>query len=233
MSSPITNLVVSPLASTAQLTDPKTGLLTAYGQNVMMRIIAAINAALNILGEFNGVIGPAATVDSHPGTVVSVVQNLTGTGLLNSLTNVAADVNLDHIADTVSFQRTSPDQVSGADVAFTALVSSAPATNNALIWTGAAWAPNDVSFGSLTGTPALANNTPFVFNKFLTSYDSTTGAFGQAQPSFGNISGNISSAQLPVAGLSVTVPLGPLTGGGTAGSLTFTNGILTAHVDPT
>ena len=233
MSSPITSLVVSPLASTAQIVDPKTGTPTAYGQNVLMRIIEAINAALDILGQFNGVIGPAATVVSHPGTVVSVVQNLTGTGQLNSLTNVAADVNLDHIADTTSFQRTTPDQVSGAGVAFTALVSSAPATNQALIWSGTTWAPNDVSFGSLTGTPALANNTPFVFNKFLTSYDSTTGAFGQAQPSFGNISGNISGSQLPVAGLSVTVPLGPLTGGGTTGSLTFTNGILTAHVDPT
>lgn len=32
---------------------------------------------------------------------------------------------------------------------------------------------------------------------------------------------------------SVTVPLGKLTTGGTAGSLTFTNGLLTSVVDPT
>lgn len=32
---------------------------------------------------------------------------------------------------------------------------------------------------------------------------------------------------------SVTVPLAKLTGGGSNGSLTFTNGILTAAVDPT
>jgi hypothetical protein len=216
-----------------QLVDPKTGTANWAFLKFLQALAQAVNAALNILGTFEGIIGTSATIEGHAGTVAHVVQNLTGTGLLNSLTNVAADVNLDHIADTVSFQRTTPDQVSGAGVAFTALVSSSPATNQALIWSGASWSPNDVSFGSLTGTPALANNTPFVFNKFLTSYDSTTGAFGQAQPSFGNISGNISSAQLPLAGLSVTVPLGPLTGGGTTGSLTFTNGILTAHVDPT
>jgi len=32
---------------------------------------------------------------------------------------------------------------------------------------------------------------------------------------------------------SVTIPLGKLTGGGTNGSLTFTNGLLTGYVDPT
>lgn len=35
------------------------------------------------------------------------------------------------------------------------------------------------------------------------------------------------------AGLSVTVSLAKLTGGGANGSLTFVNGILTAKVDPT
>lgn len=35
------------------------------------------------------------------------------------------------------------------------------------------------------------------------------------------------------AGLTTTVPLAKLTGGGSNGSLTFTNGILTAKSDPT
>lgn len=34
-------------------------------------------------------------------------------------------------------------------------------------------------------------------------------------------------------GLTTTVPLAKLTGGGSNGSLTFVNGILTAKVDPT
>lgn len=36
-----------------------------------------------------------------------------------------------------------------------------------------------------------------------------------------------------VTGLSVTVPLAKLTGAGVNGSITFTNGVLTARVDPT
>lgn len=35
------------------------------------------------------------------------------------------------------------------------------------------------------------------------------------------------------SGLSVTVTLAKITGGGTNGSLTFTNGVLTSKVDPT
>lgn len=36
-----------------------------------------------------------------------------------------------------------------------------------------------------------------------------------------------------VSGISATVPLAKLTGGGANGSLTFLNGLLTARVDPT
>jgi hypothetical protein len=43
----------------------------------------------------------------------------------------------------------------------------------------------------------------------------------------------IDIASLFTAVKTVVVPIGKLTGGGTNGSLTFTNGLLTSYVDPT
>ena len=51
--------------------------------------------------------------------------------------------------------------------------------------------------------------------------------------SFNTIIGNLLIAQLPLTGVSGTIPLAALTVGGTSGSLTFTNGLLTAFTPPT
>jgi hypothetical protein len=87
-----------------------------------------------------------------------------------------------------------------------------------------------------------------ITNEFLTGYDATSASFSAAQPSFSNISGTataaqvpalsaltgqITEAQLPSAGLTGTVTLAALTGGGTQGSISYTNGIITGVVDPT
>jgi hypothetical protein len=225
-------LVVSPLSGNTQLVDAKTGNLTPYGQVVFNRIIQAINSALNILGQFNGVIGTAATIEGHPGTVAHIAQNLTGTGQLNSLTNVVADRNLDNIADTATYAKTTVNGALGAATAYSSLVASSPTTNNALLWNGSDWVPSDVPVGAVSGlVPAV--NAPLVINKWLQTYNATTGVFGYAQVNFNNVAGNLTTAQLPAAGESVTVPIGPLTVGGAAGSATYTNGVLTAHVDPT
>ncbi len=53
------------------------------------------------------------------------------------------------------------------------------------------------------------------------------------QSSFTGIVGRLSAAQLPAAGISGTVALAKITGGGSDGSLTFVNGQITAKVDPT
>ena len=79
------NLVVSPLSASSQLIDPQTGIPTAYGQRALGRMIQAINGALTILGQFNGVIGTAATVEGQAGTVAAKVQHLGPTGNLNAL----------------------------------------------------------------------------------------------------------------------------------------------------
>jgi len=76
-------------------------------------------------------------------------------------------------------------------------------------------------------------NTPVVAHEWLNSYNSSSGAFGQTQPAFTDLSGNIATSQLPASGLTVTITTAALTGGGTQGSMTFTNGILTAQTPAT
>ena len=71
--------------------------------------------------------------------------------------------------------------------------------------------------------------------------DVTASGPGIAQSTVGNvtgitftqISGKLTVGQLPTVGVSGTVSLAPLTVGGTNGSLTITNGLVTNIVDPT
>jgi hypothetical protein len=70
-------------------------------------------------------------------------------------------------------------------------------------------------------------------HQFVVSYNAATGVFASAQPAFSDISGNLTEAQLPTTGVSGTIHLGPLTSGGTPGSITVSHGIITGFVDPT
>lgn len=62
---------------------------------------------------------------------------------------------------------------------------------------------------------------------------STAGVPHLSQPAFTDVSGRITTSQLPSSGLSVTIVTAALTTGGTQGSMTFTNGILTAQTPAT
>ena len=70
-------------------------------------------------------------------------------------------------------------------------------------------------------------------HEWLASYDATTGVFTLTQPAFSDISGQITTSQLPASGLTATIATAKLTVGGTNGSQTFTNGILTAQTPAT
>lgn len=191
----------------------------------------AVNNALTILGQFNGVLGPSASVQGHAGTVQNIVQHLTAAGQLASLTNVASDVNLDHVADTATYQRTTANDVAGAQIAYAALVASGPTAAKALLFNGTDWHPSDVPYSSVTGAPPAPNNSPVVPTEFLTGYAGPN--FSKAQPAFTDISGQLDPSQLPGTGLSVTIVTAALTTLGTQGSQTFTNGILTAQTPAT
>jgi hypothetical protein len=58
-------------------------------------------------------------------------------------------------------------------------------------------------YSDLTGTPQLAITFGAVAHEFLTSYSATTGLFTAAQPAFSDISGTISSGQLPARTASI------------------------------
>jgi hypothetical protein len=68
-----------------------------------------------------------------------------------------------------------------------------------------------------------ASTISVVANNFLTGYNATTGAFSQAQPSFGNISGSISLSQIVNLGTTTTV-----LHGNAAGNAAFSGVSLTA-----
>lgn len=88
-------------------------------------------------------------------------------------------------------------------------------------------------YSDLTGTPTLPSDAPATASKWINSFTAATGVFTESQPGFSDISGQIATSQLPTAGITATITTAALTSGGTQGSMTFTNGILTAQVQAT
>ena len=113
-----------------------------------------------------------------------------------------------------------------------------------------------------TSPVSIPQNTPAILHQFITAYNALTGAFSQGQPAFSDLSGQIApSTQMPASGvtagsytlssvsvnaeglvtaasngptgLSVTITTAALTIGGTQGSQTYVDGVLTAQVQAT
>ena len=78
-------------------------------------------------------------------------------------------------------------------------------------------------------TPLLdgQGNVTFTWLKFFQALQQSS---TQTLPDIG---GQITVGQLPAVGVSVTIATAKLTGGGANGSMTFTNGLLTAQVQAT
>ena len=104
-----------------------------------------------------------------------------------------------------------------------------------------------------TSAEVLPQTFSAISHEWLDSYDATTGLFTSSQPAFTDVSGVATTAQIgtgtPAAGkyvdggtgawtaiptgISATITTAALTVGGTQGSMTFVNGILTAQVQAT
>ena len=97
-------------------------------------------------------------------------------------------------------------------------------------------------------SPIVPINTSGVAHEWLASYNAATGVFTLSQPSFGDISGtataaqvpalsaltgNITTSQLPTGLFSGTITTAKLTVGGTNGSMTFVNGSLSSQTAAT
>lgn len=200
MSTPVTNLVVSQLSTQAQLVD-QSGHLTPYGQRAWSDLIRAVNGALNILGQFNGTIGPDAVVAGHLGTLQDTVQHLSATGTLvaTALTGIVAATQLPAALTTQQG----------------AVQLPAGASSNVL---GSAALSSTTDFDA-AGSAATAQSNA---ETFATAGDVTTLASAKTYTD-----GKFTS------GLSVTIVTAQLTPTGAQGSMTFTNGLLTAQTPAT
>lgn len=205
-------LIVSPLTASSQLVDPKTGIPTAYGQVALQRMITALNSALTLLGEFNGIIGTGATIQGQVGTVAAKVQHLGATGNLNA-------INLTGVVAAAQLPAAVP-------LAQGAVQLPTGAVSNVL---GSAALEPTTSFDP-AGAAATAQTNAETF---------ATAAANTAQTnaeSFASNASNLSSGTVPnarLSGLTVTITTAQLTTLGAQGSMIFTNGLLTAQTPAT
>lgn len=203
--------------------------------------------SLNSLGQFVGIIGSQAKVQGRVETIGLTLQNIGTDGVIST----------DNLTDGVG----SP--LAGGAVAFASLVDSAPVPGNVLKYSGTDWTPGDAPgitqlTGDVTAGPGSGSVAATVVATHLAApLPVAQGGSGTATPSlvgganvtisgawpnqtvdanaqnFSEITGNLATSQLPTAGLTATITTAALTTGGTQGSMTFTNGILTAQTPAT
>jgi hypothetical protein len=250
--------VVSSITPQTPLLDPKTGQISFTWIKWFQGIQQAVNTAFDQQGNFDGNLGADATIANRSATILVILHNIDDNGVVTAegidFSRNYLNKDTDHINDGLG----SP--LAGGKLAFAALVSSMPAEGQILVFNGMQWLPHAKattiakvahqwldSYSDTAGTftqsqPSLsdiADVPPFpvtaspAANKWLKSYDSATGIFTETQPAFTDVSGQITVAQAPAAGLSVTITTAKLTTGGANGSMTFQNGILTAQVQAT
>lgn len=240
--------VVSSTTPTGQLIGSD-GKATFAFIKWMQSIGTTINTTFDTQGDYQGGIGDQATIVGRK-TLATIVQNIDTDGVvLADGINFARNYinkDTDHIADGIG----SP--LAGGKVAFAALVSSTPTAGQTIRFDGANWIP-----------VAIAESQAPVTNRWLNSYNESTGAFTASQPAFSNLSGaatpaqipalsalsgavtpaqvpalsalsgRIATGQLPTGLFSGTVALAKLTVSGTDGSLTLVNGSVSAYTPPT
>lgn len=201
----------------------KDGQLTWIGNKLFTDWNTRLENGLNLIGQFIGNISATAKIGSRPEGIGTTVNHLSAVGQLDSLTNVVSDVNLDHIANTATYERTTPVQVTGAATAYTALVSSTPSAGQFLKYGGASWAPTVPTFADITGTASSAQipaPTPIslggvmsvapVAHQFINGIDGA-GSVQTGQPTFGDIAGVASAGQVPaLSALSGQITAGQL-----------------------
>lgn len=184
----------------APMVDSK-GMLTWAGMQTLQTWNTQLANGLSEIGEFIGNISDSAHVGSRTEDIGTTLQNVDDAGVIKApgidFAREYQNQTLDYIADTTSYKRTTPNEVSGASTAYEALVASGPTGGQALVFNGTFWVSSQVQYSNVGGTPTLPANTPSAAHEFLNSYNSTTGAFTAAQPAFSDISGTASASQVP------------------------------------
>ena len=252
-------LVSSPQAPVGQIIDQQTGYFTQTALKWAQGLTQAVNASINVLGQFVGNIAATAKIGSRTEGIGTTVNHIDATGVMQSTGLVAATSAsqgavvmypgaVSNVLGTASGSANTAFDAAGSAAAAqaAAIAASNSYTNNASnINSGTL--PNAVlptpgagALGGVKSATAGAHN-------FATGID-TSGNPVFSQPAFSDLSGSasagqipalssltgaITAGQLPAAGISVTITTAKLTGGGANGSMTFVNGQLTAQVAAT
>jgi len=165
---------------------------------------------LNSLGQILQPIPGGTSVTGRTASLETILQNIDDTGEITSdgidFSRTYQNQNTDYIADG------SGSPLAGGKAAEIALVSSAPLPEPTKFLTG-------ISGG--------------IFQKAQPSFDDLAGtASGSQVPSLPDLNGQLTTGQLPAAGITATVALAKLTTLGSDGSLNITNGIITGYTAP-
>lgn len=251
-----TTLVSSPNAPTGQIVDTKTGYFTPGSLKWAQGITAAVNKSLNLLGQFVGNIAATAKIGNRTEGIGTTVQHIDNVGVVQAPGIVAATPTTqgavvlppaaanNHLGSASINASTDFDPSGSAATAQANAIAAASNAGNITSGTLTnAVIPPPGSVGVIGGVKAIAP----AASHFITSID-TGGNPVTAQPNFTDlagsastaqvpalsaISGQITTAQLPASGLTVVIVTAQLTGPGSQGSMTFTNGILTAQTPAT
>lgn len=161
--------------------------------------------SLNSLGQFVGIIGTTATVAGRTGSLVAALQHINDIGVVQ------------------------PAGISAAtDLTQGGVVLPSGASANTL---GSAALESASSFDPAGAAAAAQSNA----ETFATAAAATAQVSAEAFASDASnlTTGKLDPARLPAAGISAVITTAALTTGGTQGSMTFTNGILTAQTPAT
>lgn len=198
------------IPSRAPIVD-KDGIATFPFLKILQDWETKLQNGLNQIGQIIQSIPFATKIVGRAEGIGTTVQNIDSNGVMLAdgidFDRAYLNKNTDHIADGTG----SP--LAGGKAAQVALVVSPP-TPEPSQW-----------INGFTGG---------VFTKKRPAFSDLSGhATSEQIPALSGLSGQITEAQLPAAGLSVTITTAALTPTGTQGSMTFTNGILTAEVQAT
>jgi len=200
------NAVVSNTTPNGPIVE-KDGRATFAFLKWMQGVGSTVNGAFDQNGDYQGDIGTRATINGRA-TLASIVQFISTGGVVQAdgidFALPYLNKDTDHITDGFG----SP--LAGGKAAFTALIQSPPAVT-----------PHKWVKGLVGG----------LFELDQPAFSDLSGSAAAAQiPNLDALNGQITEAQLPSAGLTVTITtFGPTTNG----SMTFTNGLLTAQTPAT
>lgn len=194
----------------------------------MQDIQQRLSAGLTELGQLIGEINAGTEISGRGGTIGTALQNLDPGGVLDAVA----------LSGTIQPPRL-PAAAVGALGGVQAVNPMANSWIHAIDTSGAPQL-SQPNFANLAGAataaqiPSLGELSGSVTAAQVPALSALNGSVTAAQvPALSALEGQITTAQLPASGITATVALAALTSGGAQGSLTVTNGIITAYTPPT